>query len=175
MVREGKRPSQAPRATYSAAPDASLTDVSDDPVRAAARLVVAAWDVSSRGANTERIRYSAPALIACIERLGEALVPPRARMHPGMELRRDAVEAGDVIRFDYPPRDLRAKGLNGVWAVDESRIDVSRPERGYWRLHLWRLGRREGVTLEQASMDEHGSETVVWLGQLSDFPDGIPT
>ena len=115
-----------------------------------------------------------PELGEAIDRLGEALAQPRARMHPGMELRRDAVEIGDVIRFDYPPRDLRAESFGGVWAVDESHVDASRPERGYWRLHMWRPGRREGAHMEQAAMDEHGSETVVWLGQLSDFPDGMP-
>lgn len=149
-----------------------LTAVSDDALREAAVDLVRMWQ---RDAEASLIALDVwPELVEAIDRLGEAIAPPRARMQPGMKLRRDAVEIGDVIRFDYPPRSLLAAGFNGVWAVEGSRADASRPGRGYWRLHVSRPGRRAGVESEQAAMDDHGSETVVWLGRVSDFPDGMP-
>lgn len=147
----------------------------DDELRAAAEALIRLWQNDSQAAYISLTVW--PELGEAIDEVGEALAPPRARLRPQMAIRFQDLEDGDVIRFDYPDRNLLARSHNGrPWAITEARPDVSRPRQNYWRIVGWRPMPGHGPAMsERFAMDEPGENEVIWLGKLPDFPQsGVP-
>lgn len=148
--------------------------MTDDELRRAAEALIRLWQNDAR---TARVHHDVwPELGDAIDAVGEALAPPRARLHRDAAIRLQDLENGDVIRFNYPDRNIFAAHYNGrPWAIEEARSDVSRPRQNYWRVAGWRPKPGAELTTEHFAMDEHGEEEVIWLGKLSDFPQsGLP-
>lgn len=148
--------------------------MSDDELRQAAEHLTRLWQNDARTALISLELW--PELADAIDGVGEALAPARARIHRDAAIRLQDLENGDVIRFNYPERNLLASYNGRPWAIEDAHPDTSRPRQNYWRITGWRpMPGHDPTMSEHFAMDEPGEEEVIWLGKLSDFPrSGLP-